>query len=59
VVITLDSGVTIEADDAWQTGEGIWYRKHGVVALLDPKNVKTIKKASPEPQPSPSASPSP
>lgn len=59
VVITLDSGVTIEADDAWQTGEGIWYRKHGVVSLLDPKNVKTIKKVSPEPQPSPSASPSP
>jgi hypothetical protein len=59
VVITLDSGVTIEADDAWQTGEGIWYRKHGIVSLLDPKNVKTIKKVSPEPQPSPSASPSP
>jgi cytoskeletal protein RodZ len=60
VVITLDSGVTIEADDAWQTGEGIWYRKHGVVSLLDPKNVKAIKKVSPaEPQPSASASPSP
>lgn len=60
VVITLDSGATIEADDAWQTGEGIWYRKHGVVSLLDPKNVKTIKKVSPaEPQPSASASPSP
>jgi len=60
VVITLDSGVTIEADDAWQTGEGIWYRKHGVVSLLDPKNVKTIQKVSPaEPQPSASGSPSP
>ena len=60
VVITLDSGVTIEADDAWQTGEGIWYRKHGVVSLLDPKNIKAIKKVSPaEPQPSASRSPSP
>ena len=60
VVITLNSGVTIEADDAWQTGEGIWYRKHGVVSLLDPKNVKTIQKVPPaEPQPSASASPSP
>ena len=60
VVITLTSGVTIEADDAWQTGEGIWYRKHGVVSLLDPKNVKTIQKVPPaEPQPSASRSPSP
>ena len=60
VVITLDTGATIEADDAWQTGEGIWYRKHGVVSLLDPKNVKTIQKVSPaQPQPSASGSPSP
>lgn len=60
VVITLASGTTIEADDAWQTGEGIWYRKHGVVSLLDPKNVKTIQKVSPaEPQPSASGAPSP
>jgi len=60
VVITLTSGVTIEADDAWQTGEGIWYRKHGVVSLLDPKNVKTIQKVPPaEPQPSATRSPSP
>lgn len=60
VVIKLDSGATIEADDAWQTAEGIWYRKHGVVSLLDPKNVKTIEKVSPAaPQPSASTSPSP
>ena len=60
VVITLNTGTTIEADEAWQTGEGIWYRKHGVVALLDPKNVKTIEKVPPaEPQPSASRSPSP
>ena len=60
VVITLNTGTTIEADEAWQTGEGIWYRKHGVVALLDPKNVKTIEKVPPaEPQPSATRSPSP
>ena len=57
VVIRLVSGLTIEADEAWQTGEGIWYRKHGVVSLLDPKNVKAIEKVSPAAQPS--ASPSP
>jgi hypothetical protein len=59
VVITLNTGATIEADEAWQTGEGIWYRKHGVVALLDPKNVKTIEKVPAEPQPSATKSPSP
>jgi cytoskeletal protein RodZ len=61
VIIKLDSGVTIEADDAWKTAEGIWYRKHGVVSLLDPKNVKNIEKVSPAtPQPSAAAkSPSP
>lgn len=60
VVITLNSGATIEADEAWQTGEGVWYRKHGVVSLLDAKNVKAIQKVSPaEPQPSASTSPLP
>lgn len=60
VVIRLVSGLTIEADEAWQTGEGIWYRRHGVVSLLDPKNVKAIEKVSPAaPQPSASTSPSP
>lgn len=60
VVIRLQSGLTIEADEAWQTGEGIWYRKHGVVSLLDPKNVKAIERVSPAaPQPSASSSPSP
>ena len=60
VVIRLDSGVTIEADEAWQTAEGIWYRKHGVVSLLDPKNVKSIEKMSPAaPQPSATKTPSP
>jgi len=59
-VIKLDSGVTIEADEAWQTAEGIWYRKHGVVSLLDPKNVKSIEKMSPAaPQPYATKTPSP
>lgn len=57
VVIKLNSGTTIEADEAWQTGEGIWYRKHGLVSLLDPKNVKAIEKVAP--QPAASTSPSP
>lgn len=54
VVIRLQTGTIIEAEEAWQTGEGIWYRKSGVVSLLDPKDVKAIEKvATPSPQPSP------
>jgi hypothetical protein len=52
VLIKLNDGLTIEADEAWQTGEGIWYRRHGVVTLLNPKDVKSIENA-------PAASPSP
>ena len=60
VVIRLDTGATIEADEAWQTGEGIWYRKHGIVTLLDPRTVKAVEKVSPAaPQPSAATSPSP
>jgi cytoskeletal protein RodZ len=61
VVIRLHSGITIEAEAAWQTAEGIWYRERGVVSLLDPKNVKAIEKPAPaKPQPSAStATPSP
>ena len=44
VAIKLQSGVSIDADEAWQTSEGIWYRKGGMVALLDPKDVKSIEK---------------
>ena len=61
VVITLDSGVTIEADDAWQTGEGIWYRRGSIVTVIDPKEVKTIERLKPQSTPSsqPTASPQP
>ncbi len=53
VVIKLQTGTRIEAEEAWQTGEGIWYRKGGVVSLLNPKDVKTIEKPpAPSPQPS-------
>jgi cytoskeletal protein RodZ len=58
VVIRLNSGATIEADEAWQTGEGIWYRKHSVVSLLDAKNVKGIEKVAPAAA-QPTSSPSP
>jgi len=50
LTIKLNTGVTIEADEAWQTSEGIWYRKGGMVALLDPKDIKAVEK-KPEKKP--------
>jgi len=44
VIIRLINGGKIEADEVWQTGEGVWYRKGTVISLLDPKNVKSIDK---------------
>lgn len=60
VLIRLADGASIEADEAWTTGEGIWYRKGSIVALLDPKQVKAIERvtpATPPPLPSQSSSP--
>jgi hypothetical protein len=59
VIIRLNDGARIQSDEAWQTREGIWYRKGGVVALLDPKQVRAIEKVTPAPAPSPSESPAP
>ena len=44
VTIKLESGMTIDADEVWKTAEGIWYRKGGVVSLLNPKDIKTLQK---------------
>lgn len=57
VIIRLVNGGKIEAEEAWQTGEGIWYRKGSVISLLDPKNVKSIDKVAPTPAPTQASSP--
>ena len=62
VIIRLTNGASVEADEAWETGEGIWYRRGGILTLLERKQVKAIEKASPAPavsQPSASQSPLP
>lgn len=60
VIIRLNDGSSIAADEAWQTGEGIWYRRGGVLTLLNPKQVKVIERVpTASPQPSPSQSPPP
>jgi hypothetical protein len=55
VTIRLTNGTSVEADEAWETGEGIWYRRRGVVTLLERDQVKAIERAI-EKAPSPASS---
>jgi hypothetical protein len=41
-VIVLVSGGKIEADEAWRTKDGVWYRRNGMVTLLKRAQVKAI-----------------
>jgi len=41
-VIMLMSGGKIEADEAWRTKDGVWYRRNGIVTLLKTGQVKAI-----------------
>ena len=54
VIIRLTDGASIEAETAWETNDGIWYRRSGIVTFLNPKQVKAIEQvtsATPEPSP--------
>ena len=42
VVIRLTNGSRIEADEAWRTKDGVWYRRSGVVTLLNASRVKSV-----------------
>jgi hypothetical protein len=44
VVIRLSNGTRIEADEAWRTKEGVWYRRSGMVTLLSTSRVKSIER---------------
>lgn len=41
-VILLTSGGKIDADEVWRTRDGVWYRKNGIVTLLQSGRVKAI-----------------
>ena len=61
VTIRLTDGTSIEAEEVWETGEGIWYRRRGLVTLLKRNQVKAIdqpRTTPPSPAPTTAASPS-
>ena len=44
VIVRLNNGVAIRADEAWEKREGIWYRQGGVVTFLKRSEVRTIER---------------
>ena len=46
VSIRLSTGARIEADEAWRTKEGVWYRRNGLVTLLKTGLVRAIEKSN-------------
>jgi hypothetical protein len=58
VTIQLKNGTSVEADEVWETGEGIWYRRRGVVTLLEREQVKAIERANEKASPASGATPS-
>jgi hypothetical protein len=48
VIIRLNNGASIKADEAWEKKEGVWYRQAGMVTFLKRSRVKSIQRpASP------------
>jgi hypothetical protein len=50
VIVRLNNGAAIRADEAWEKREGIWYRQGGVVTFLKRSQVRTIERL-PSPTP--------
>ena len=44
VIVRLNNGASIRADEAWEKREGIWYRQGGVVTFLNRSQVKAIER---------------
>jgi hypothetical protein len=43
--VHLTDGTTIEADEAWDDPQGVWYRQGGVTYLVEHARVKSIERA--------------
>ena len=47
VIVRLNNGASIKADEAWEKKEGIWYRQAGMVTFLKRSRVRTIERSAP------------
>ena len=55
VIVRLNNGASIRADEAWERKEGIWYRQAGMVTFLRRSRVRTIGRLASPTAPSKSA----
>ncbi|HET6892898.1 MAG TPA: hypothetical protein VFH31_17465, partial [Pyrinomonadaceae bacterium] len=54
IYVKLNDGKRIPVDDAWESQQGIWYRKGGITHLLPRDRAKGIERGSaPKPNPEP------
>lgn len=54
IKLKLADGSYINVDDAWESPQGVWYRKGGLSHLLAKEKVKKIERTITTPNPSPS-----
>src|SRR6188508_1515486 len=55
VRLKLADGSYMTVDDAWESPQGVWYRRGGLSHLLPKEKVKKIERSTPEPAPAPAA----
>lgn len=53
--LKLADGSYMTVDDAWESPQGVWYRRGGLSHLLPKEKVKKIERTTTEPAPAPSA----
>ena len=41
-IIQMNDGTAVEVDAAWEDGQGVWYRRGGMVAFVESQRVKAI-----------------
>lgn len=55
--LKLADGSYMTVDDAWESPQGVWYRRSGLSHLLPKDKVKSIERATPAAAPAPSPTP--
>lgn len=51
-IIRMNDGTAVEVDAAWEDGQGVWYRRGGMVAFVESQRVKSISgRATQKPSP--------
>src|SRR5262245_24607449 len=53
VRLKLADGSYMTVDDAWESPQGVWYRRGGLSHLLAKEKVKKIERTTPEPESAP------